>query len=527
MSVKSGRVYDSRLIRKYLEAHDNQDPLDGTVLDPEHDLVSVMTGASDPRGAAPPRGAHLTSVPSLLTALQSEYDSLLLEMVSLKRQYDATRQELAAALYSNDAASRVIARVLRERDEARQALESIGQALPSTTAPASATAPASDAEMPDASDAPSAPSGLPAKLVETVESLAAQLTQDRKGRSKRKAPAVYGGLAAYTAANQSGLETKSSVPISHPVQLASVYPPYALVGASAGSVDVLTTEGNTLGSLPLPDGTTISSLALALPAQPALGQVAALPPFAVAASADGRTAYVVSLQDTIRLTATFPLQTLSDAGDAPVVALAVHPSHAFFALGRGRTVALFVPEGGDAVLVMQAEAGERITSAAFHPDGGLLATGTVTGKILVWDVKTGARMALFEPTGTAAPQDGHAVHALAFSENGYTLASIAEGSLAAVVWDLRKLAPVATLTLAATPTSLAFDPNAQLLVLVAPGELTLYATKGWKPLLTSPLDTEATPVAVGWDPQSANLSVVLSRREDAVVSTYGPPSSSA
>jgi pre-mRNA-processing factor 19 len=55
-----------------------------------------------------------------LTALQNEWDALVLETFTLKQQYNSTRQELSYALYSQDAASRVIARLMRERDAARE-----------------------------------------------------------------------------------------------------------------------------------------------------------------------------------------------------------------------------------------------------------------------------------------------------------------------------------------------------------------------------------------------------------------------
>ena len=71
-------------------------------------------------GAAVPRPPTHSSIPALLTALQNEWDALVLETFTLKQQYNSTRQELSYALYSQDAASRVIARLMRERDAARE-----------------------------------------------------------------------------------------------------------------------------------------------------------------------------------------------------------------------------------------------------------------------------------------------------------------------------------------------------------------------------------------------------------------------
>jgi pre-mRNA-processing factor 19 len=72
-----------------------------------------------------PRPPTLTSIPSLLSTFQNEWDALALESYSIRQQLAQTRQELATALYQHDAAVRVIARLTRERDEARDALSKV------------------------------------------------------------------------------------------------------------------------------------------------------------------------------------------------------------------------------------------------------------------------------------------------------------------------------------------------------------------------------------------------------------------
>lgn len=72
-----------------------------------------------------PRPPTLTSIPSLLSVFQNEWDALALEAYTLRQQLVQTRQELSTALYQHNAAVRVIARLSRERDEARDALSKI------------------------------------------------------------------------------------------------------------------------------------------------------------------------------------------------------------------------------------------------------------------------------------------------------------------------------------------------------------------------------------------------------------------
>lgn len=88
-------------------------------LSPE-DLVELKTSR-----IVRPRPPTLTSIPSLLSVFQNEWDALALETYTLRQQLTQTRQELSTALYQHDAAVRVIARLSRERDEAREALSRV------------------------------------------------------------------------------------------------------------------------------------------------------------------------------------------------------------------------------------------------------------------------------------------------------------------------------------------------------------------------------------------------------------------
>lgn len=84
------------------------------------DLIELKTSR-----IVQPRPPTLTSIPSLLSIFQKEWDALALETHTLRQQLIQTRQELGTALYQHDAAARVIARLSLERDEARKALSRV------------------------------------------------------------------------------------------------------------------------------------------------------------------------------------------------------------------------------------------------------------------------------------------------------------------------------------------------------------------------------------------------------------------
>jgi len=113
-----GNVFERRLIESYI-AENGTDPITNEELTVE-DLVDLRTSRT-----VKPRPPQFTSIPSLLSAFQNEWDALALESYSTKSQLEQTRKELSKALYENDAAVRVIARLQKERDEARDALSKL------------------------------------------------------------------------------------------------------------------------------------------------------------------------------------------------------------------------------------------------------------------------------------------------------------------------------------------------------------------------------------------------------------------
>jgi pre-mRNA-processing factor 19 len=107
------------------------------------------------------------------------------------------------------------------------------------------------------------------------------------------------------------------------------------------------------------------------------------------------------------------------------------------------------------------------TTAAFHPDGLILGTGTSESLVKIWDIKTQAFVTNFE--GHSGP-----VTAMSFSENGYFLATAASDGVR--LWDLRKLRNFRTFAPydANTPTnSVEFDFSGSYLA-IAGSDIRVY-----------------------------------------------------
>lgn len=111
-------MFEKRLIEAYI-SENGKDPVTGEDLTVE-DLIDLKTSR-----IVRPRPPTLTSIPSLLSTFQNEWDALALETYTIRQHLAQTRQELSTALYQNDAASRVIRRLTQERDEARDALSKV------------------------------------------------------------------------------------------------------------------------------------------------------------------------------------------------------------------------------------------------------------------------------------------------------------------------------------------------------------------------------------------------------------------
>ncbi|PWZ02903.1 putative PRP19-non-snRNP spliceosome component required for DNA repair [Testicularia cyperi] len=546
VSRKSGLVYEQRLIQKYIDEN-GKDPVTGDALETD-DLVEIK---SSPKSAAPRPPQH-SSIPSLLTALQNEYDAIVLETFTLKKHYDNLRQELAHALYANDASARVIARLLNERDQAREALSNIEGAI--GTGPSSSRATAQDVEMTDSAEAATngessggSSSGLSASVVALIDSTSQALQVQRRAKSKRKAPEGYA-----TAGDLSSFSEVKSLPSMHNAKPAGV----TCLALSADG-KVLVTGGNdknvqvydrsedvVLASL---KGHTkrISRVAVSGTSDAPIGPDAAtdeensssttLPAHIVSASEDGKIKVWTPSGATGAKAQAYALLHTIETHSAEVTGLGIHPSGKFIGSAcRNGTLALHSLEDGAELLSIRApeisneqESGGYVyESFAFHPDGQLVATGTAEGAIRIWDIKAGANVSTFQ-TGL-----GGKVTSLDFSENGYYLAAASDQAKLVEVWDLRKLKAVGSITVDAGQSedtekasskksashgvsAVRFDPSLQFLA-VTTDSVSVFANKSWNQLAVLAGTKNITDLQ--WD--RSNGSIVVSCL-DRTVRSFG------
>lgn len=155
-----------------------------------------------------------------------------------------------------------------------------------------------------------------------------------------------------------------------------------------------------------------------------------------------------------------------------------------------------------------------MTTVSFHPDGHLLATGTSSGSVNLYDLKTTSLAHTFPPT-SAAP-----ITALSFSENGTWLASSTHSESAVHIWDLRGLKLLKTLDMGTAIAGVAFDYTGQFLAAAGLGGVVVsqYAkkSKAWSEPLRKAVGGGAVDVA--WGPNAQAVVVLTGEGAISVLS---------
>jgi pre-mRNA-processing factor 19 len=425
------------------------------------------------------RPPTVTSIPSLLSSLQTEWDAIALETFSLRQQLAETKRELSTALYQNDAAVRVVARLTKERDEAREALSKLTASLSTPTVESM------EVDGHENGSGTAVPSGevIQALGQHVVDRIVEKQQELQSGRRKRPISddwATEDDIRSFS-------EKHKTKQLFTTVSCGAAYDNMLITGGGKGKVGVFHTETNNLDIFNVegivtsigwsPDGTNI-----------------------VIGTKTGSV-------DAVLLEGLKHLAVSADLHQAPVIFAGY--------LRDGSSSKLTVDKDGiyniSEVNVPEARVDLKhsISAAALHPDGTLAAFGTPSGRILFYEITT-SQIA-------ARAETGDSVHAIEFSENGYWMAVGVNSSV--LLYDLRKapgaesvFEPVASLpfeTLNGPVSALAFDYASHYLIAGTPHGFEVISYDKSKKAWNANVFSSQTPaISVNWTSLAKSIAVV-------------------
>ncbi|CCI46781.1 unnamed protein product [Albugo candida] len=488
VSVKSGHVFEKRLLFKHLELNQNRCPVTNEELDVAHDIVSIQPCTnlkSSTLNPAPSLSNDIlnpTSIPTLLQTFQNEWDAVMLETFTLRQHLEKTRQELSHALYQHDAACRVIARLNAENAELRSTMEILSQ----RTAVNGSTESTSDVQMESVGDLKVGK--LSEELLNKVDSTQKILAKERKEFKKKIAPE--------RAEKLQNLATEWNVTSSHTWH-ASEKPGVLCLAIDASSTKIA--SGGVDKRVQIFDITTQQVVGTLQGHQKKVSHVLFHPtaPLVISSSYD-KQIKIWELED--NKVQTESLQTLQGHQDAVtmtslhatgdyLISSSLDGNWAFYDLHRGQKLVQHSLDNS-------VGRSEQALCIEFHPDGGIFGIGSSNSGLQMWDVKSCSNVVTFEDH--AAP-----VTAISFSENGYHLMS---GSSNGIVhlWDLRKLKSIYSLDINTTSDAkspaniqaLSFDPSGTFAALAS----------GTKVLIAKELNKSEWKMLKSFDDHKANVT---------------------
>ncbi|GMH44311.1 hypothetical protein BSKO_12245 [Bryopsis sp. KO-2023] len=404
VSKTCGLLFERRLIEKEIQEH-GVCPITKESLSLD-DLLPVKVNKG-----VKPRPLSATSIPGMLDLFHNEWDALMLELHSLRQNLATSRQELSHSLYQHDAACRVIARLIRERDTARAALEDgVAREAGKRVAEGELGARSKKARV-----------GISAEVGQELQAISGKLSKGRKKRVISESVATVEDISKY------------SLTSSHPLHKTNkggilwiaVNPTHQEKVATAGVDGQVQVFDRNAGRI-------ISSFQ---EHSKRVNSVAWISGVALASASADRTVRVWSGEGAAKV--------FKGIHEDSIVSVTTTASDKYLiSASRDRSLAFCdVAQGVCLDKLVHDEVRSPYTCAQCHPDGLLVGTGDESGAVHVWEMKdqTIAKSLRAEEGGHSRP-----VKSLAFSENGYYMATAAEDVVK--VWDLRKLKVVRELT---------------------------------------------------------------------------------
>ncbi|CAD5216766.1 unnamed protein product [Bursaphelenchus xylophilus] len=462
VSPASGEIFEKRLIVKYIDS-EGVDPVSKQPLKAS-ELVPIKLN-DDIRANARP--IQTSSIPHLLQMLQNEWDALMLNNFTLRNEVQAAREELTHALYQNDAACRVINRLSLELASARNAMANIPAHRLQQAANAENRrqddngADENDVEMGDALP------GLSEDNINRIQATGTELSQQRKSKGKKlpeglasvetlsqfKETAVHTGLHSVGTPGINCLDLKGRI---------------TLTGGVDKTLTLFDLDQETIEKTFKGHRKPITSCII----HPNDQDI-------ISASQDATVKVWSRSNEQAKHTINLHNSSVND--------ISLHPTNDFLlAFSEDQYWSLIDLNVGQALVKVKDDGDEApITCGKCHPDGLIFGLGTRDSNVKIWDLRNQTRVALFS---------GHqgVVRTLAFSENGYYLASGAdEGEVK--IWDLRKLDNVKTFAIddGKHPiNSVSFDQSGAYLAAAA-RNVQIFQARSWKVVSTFETHTAA------------------------------------
>ncbi|CAF0992216.1 unnamed protein product [Rotaria sp. Silwood1] len=457
LSPVSGCIFEKRLIVKYLHESPT-DPINGQPLT-EEQLIDVKV---TPLGKPKPPSA--TSIPAILKMLQDEWDACMLHSFTLRQQLQTARQELSHVMYQHDAACRVIARLNKEVTAAREALATlkpqagIAHTTPTQFVNEQSIQAAHHGIMTDVSQTSiTTAEGMTDEIIQKLQDKASILTQLRKQRGKR----VPEGLTTID-------EMKNfRCSATHTALHSASSPGILALDISPKNSSIILTGGNDRQAVVF-NKDSEQVVATLKGHQKKVTHVIHHfeEDIAITASSDTsiRVWHIPSAQ----------CLKILKAHESPITGLSLHPTGDYVLSSASDTYwALSDLRTGKLITKIQDTTSQKgLTCAQFHPDGIIFGIGTQESVIKIWDLKECNNVADF-------PGHAGSINTIAFSENGYYLATAAEDA-SIKLWDLRKLKNFKTITLEDRYEicDLVFDQSGMYLG-VAGTDVRVYQAKQW------------------------------------------------
>ncbi|EAN30950.1 WD domain G-beta repeat protein [Theileria parva strain Muguga] len=416
---KTGYIFERRLIEKHLE----ESPVCPATGEPLtlQDLITIKTDV-----VTKPRPVTASSIPGLLSLLQSEWDALALETHNMRSHVDEVRKQLSYSLYQHDAATRVIARLIKQRDTALQEVESLKQQL---------------LQFRSNYDPNSLETEFDKDTLVRLQDFSKVLLAERKKRDL-SGYVPSDAFTKFKCAGEFRLHSSTKpgvlcVALDKSKNSQGIEGSYCFTGGNDGSVVYFDLQNkktlNSLNGHMKPVNTLVTH-----------------PMENIVLSGSDDTTVRVWRDFETEFKCTYVLKHHR----SPVKTLSLHPSGEYvLSLASDGVWGLCDIDSGK-VIKMHRDL-PKCNSLKIHPDGLVCIGAATNGTLQVWDIRDAQPK---EPLANTM-SNGNSVSEwvdMDFNENGYYLASVsAAGEV--MLWDLRKQSVINTFSCNVNPTKVKFD----------------------------------------------------------------------